>query len=250
MTLSAKDVMAAEQPITEADFVVAQLEIPIEAIEQAFKIAKANGVTTVLNPAPAIDLPKSLLTLTDIIIPNETEAAITEADFVVAQLEIPIEAIEQAFKIAKANGVTTVLNPAPAIDLPKSLLTLTDIIIPNETEAELLSGISITNQDNMKETVEYFFKLGISTILITLGNKVHIMPLRMNPTLFHPKVEAIDTTAAGDTFIGAFVSQLNKDLSNLEQAIQFANQASSLTVQRQGAQAAIPTRDEVINVYK
>ena len=178
------------------------------------------------------------------------EQPITEADFVVAQLEIPIEAIEQAFKIAKANGVTTVLNPAPAIDLPKSLLTLTDIIIPNETEAELLSGISITNQDNMKETVEYFFKLGISTILITLGeqgtyyateNESNIVPSY--------KVEAIDTTAAGDTFIGAFVSQLNKDLSNLEQAIQFANQASSLTVQRQGAQAAIP-RDEVINVYK
>ena len=114
------------------------------------------------------------------------EQPITEADFVVAQLEIPIEAIEQAFKIAKANGVTTVLNPAPAIDLPKSLLTLTDIIIPNETEAELLSGISITNQDNMKETVEYFFKLEFQQYLLRLGNKVHIMPLRMNPTLFHP----------------------------------------------------------------
>ena len=97
-----------------------------------------------------------------------------------------MEAIEQAFKIAKANGVTTVLNPAPAIDLPKSLLTLTDIIIPNETEAELLSGISITNQDNMKETVEYFFKLEFQQYLLRLGNKVHIMPLRMNPTLFHP----------------------------------------------------------------
>ena len=108
------------------------------------------------------------------------EQPITEADFVVAQLEIPIEAIEQAFKIAKANGVTTVLNPAPAIDLPKSLLTLTDIIIPNETEAELLSGISITNQDNMKETVEYFFKLEFQQYLLRLGNKVHIMPLRMN----------------------------------------------------------------------
>ena len=103
----------------------------------------------------------------------------------------------------------------------------------------------------MKETVEYFFKLGISTVLITLGeqgtyyateNEFNIVPSY--------KVKAIDTTAAGDTFIGAFVSQLNKDLSNLEQAIQFANQASSLTVQRQGAQAAIPTRDEVINVYK
>ena len=215
-----------------------------EETGQAFITVSEDGQNTILVYGGA----NMTLSAKDVM---AAEQPITEADFVVAQLEIPIEAIEQAFKIAKANGVTTVLNPAPAIDLPKSLLTLTDIIIPNETEAELLSGISITNQDNMKETVEYFFKLGISTILITLGeqgtyyateNESNIVPSY--------KVEAIDTTAAGDTFIGAFVSQLNKDLSNLEQAIQFANQASSLTVQRQGAQAAIPTRDEVINVYK
>lgn len=215
-----------------------------EETGQAFITVSEDGQNTILVYGGA----NMTLSAKDVM---AAEQPITEADFVVAQLEIPIEAIEQAFKIAKANGVTTVLNPAPAIDLPKSLLALTDIIIPNETEAELLSGISITNQDNMKETVEYFFKLGISTILITLGeqgtyyateNEFNIVPSY--------KVKAIDTTAAGDTFIGAFVSQLNKDLSNLEQAIQFANQASSLTVQRQGAQAAIPTRDEVINVYK
>ena len=215
-----------------------------EETGQAFITVSEDGQNTILVYGGA----NMTLSAEDVM---AAEQPITEADFVVAQLEIPIEAIEQAFKIAKANGVTTVLNPAPAIDLPKSLLALTDIIIPNETEAELLSGISITNQDNMKETVEYFFKLGISTILITLGeqgtyyateNESNIVPAY--------KVEAIDTTAACDTFIGAFVSQLNKDLSNLEQAIQFANQASSLTVQRQGAQAAIPTRDEVINVYK
>lgn len=78
------------------------------------------------------------------------------ADFVVAQLEVPFEAIEQAFKIARKQNITTVLNPAPAIELPKSLLELTDIIIPNETEAELLTGISINNESDMKETATYF----------------------------------------------------------------------------------------------
>ena len=166
-----------------------------EETGQAFITVSEDGQNTILVYGGA----NMTLSAKDVM---AAEQPITEADFVVAQLEIPIEAIEQAFKIAKANGVTTVLNPAPAIDLPKSLLTLTDIIIPNETEAELLSGISITNQDNMKETVEYFFKLGISTILITLGeqgtyyateNESNIVPSY--------KVEAIDTTAAGDTFI-------------------------------------------------
>ncbi|MDK6297818.1 ribokinase [Staphylococcus caprae] len=182
---------------------------------------------------------------------NHGEQAIREADFVVAQLEIPIEAIEQAFKIAKAHGVTTILNPAPAIDLPDSLLSLTDIIIPNETEAERLSGISIKNEADMQQTVDYFFERGISTVLITLGEQgtyfatqhdSHIVPAY--------QVKAIDTTAAGDTFIGAFVSRLEKDLSNLEDAIRFANQASSLTVQRKGAQASIPTYKEVTAQYQ
>ncbi|PAK71862.1 PfkB family carbohydrate kinase, partial [Lentilactobacillus parakefiri] len=106
---------------------------------------------------------------------------------------------------AKAHGVTTILNPAPAIDLPDSLLSLTDIIIPNETEAERLSGISIKNEADMQQTGDYFFERGISTVLITLGeqgtffatqHESHIVPAY--------QVKAIDTTAAGDTFIGAF----------------------------------------------
>ncbi|MDU5139368.1 ribokinase [Staphylococcus sp.] len=172
------------------------------------------------------------------------------ADFVVAQLEVPFEAIEQAFKIARKQNITTVLNPAPAIELPKSLLELTDIIIPNETEAELLTGISINNESDMKETATYFLELGISAVLITLGEQgtyyAYQEQYKMVPAF---NVKAIDTTAAGDTFIGAFLSELNKDLSNLESAIRLANQASSLTVQRKGAQASIPTRKEVEAEY-
>ncbi len=102
------------------------------------------------------------------------------ADFVVAQLEVPFEAIEQAFKIARKQNITTVLNPAPAIELPKSLLELTDIIIPNETEAELLTGISINNESDMKETATYFLDLGISAVLITLGSKARIVHIKNN----------------------------------------------------------------------
>lgn len=102
----------------------------------------------------------------------------------------------------------------------------------------------------MQQTVDYFFERGISTVLITLGEQgtyfatqhdSHIVPAY--------QVKAIDTTAAGDTFIGAFVSRLERDLSNLEDAIRFANQASSLTVQRKGAQASIPTYKEVTAQY-
>ena len=150
------------------------------------------------------------------------------ADFVVAQLEVPFEAIE----------------------LPKSLLELTDIIIPNETEAELLTGISINNESDMKETATYFLNLGISAVLITLGEQGTYCAYQEQYKIIPAcNVKAVDTTAAGDTFIGAFLSELNKDLSNLESAIRLANQASSLTVQRKGAQASIPTRKEVEAEY-
>ena len=102
----------------------------------------------------------------------------------------------------------------------------------------------------MKETATYFLDLGISAVLITLGEQgtycAYQEQYKMIPAC---NVKAVDTTAAGDTFIGAFLSELNKDLSNLESAIRLANQASSLTVQRKGAQASIPTRKEVEAEY-
>lgn len=209
---------------------------------QAFITVNAEGQNTiyVYGGANMTMTPEDVINATD---------AIINADFVVAQLEVPIPAIISAFEIAKAHGVTTVLNPAPAKALPNELLSLIDIIVPNETEAELLSGIKVTNEQSMKDNANYFLSIGIKTVLITLGKQgTYFATKNQSQHIEAYKVNAIDTTAAGDTFIGAFVSRLNKSQDNLADAIDFGNKASSLTVQKHGAQASIPLLEEVNQV--
>ncbi|HCZ3667570.1 TPA: ribokinase [Staphylococcus aureus] len=209
---------------------------------QAFITVNAEGQNTIYVYGGA----NMTMTPEDVI---NAKDAIINADFVVAQLEVPIPAIISAFEIAKAHGVTTVLNPAPAKALPNELLSLIDIIVPNETEAELLSGIKLTNEQSMKDNANYFLSIGIKTVLITLGKQgTYFATKNQSQHIEAYKVNAIDTTAAGDTFIGAFVSRLNKSQDNLADAIDFGNKASSLTVQKHGAQASIPLLEEVNQV--
>ncbi|HDB3769378.1 TPA: ribokinase [Staphylococcus aureus] len=209
---------------------------------QAFITVNAEGQNTIYVYGGA----NMTMTPEDVI---NAKDAIINADFVVAQLEVLIPAIISAFEIAKAHGVTTVLNPAPAKALPNELLSLIDIIVPNETEAELLSGIKVTNEQSMKDNANYFLSIGIKTVLITLGKQgTYFATKNQSQHIEAYKVNAIDTTAAGDTFIGAFVSRLNKSQDNLADAIDFGNKASSLTVQKHGAQASIPLLEEVNQV--
>ncbi|HDT6469905.1 TPA: ribokinase [Staphylococcus aureus] len=209
---------------------------------QAFITVNAEGQNTIYVYGGA----NMTMTPEDVI---NAKDAIINADFVVAQLEVPIPAIISAFEIAKAHGVTTVLNPAPAKALPNELLSLIDIIVPNETEAELLSGIKVTNEQSMKDNANYFLSIGIKTVLITLGKQgTYFATKNQSQHIEAYKVNAIDTTAAGDTFIGAFVSRLNKSQDNLADAIDFGNKASSLIVQKHGAQASIPLLEEVNQV--
>ncbi|HGZ9395083.1 TPA: ribokinase [Staphylococcus aureus] len=209
---------------------------------QAFITVNAEGQNTIYVYGGA----NMTMTPEDVI---NAKDAIINADFVVAQLEVPIPAIISAFEIAKAHGVTTVLNPAPAKALPNELLSLIDIIVPNETEAELLSGIKVTNEQSMKDNANYFLSIGIKTVLITLGKQgTYFATKNQSQHIEAYKVNAIDTTAAGDTFIGAFVSRLNKSQDNLADAIDFGNKASSLTVQKHGVQASIPLLEEVNQV--
>ncbi|HGN1498932.1 TPA: ribokinase [Staphylococcus aureus] len=209
---------------------------------QAFITVNAEGQNTIYVYGGA----NMTMTPEDVI---NAKDAIINADFVVAQLEVPIPAIISAFEIAKAHGVTTVLNPAPAKALPNELLSLIDIIVPNETEAELLSGIKVTNEQSMKDNANYFLSIGIKTVLITLGKQgTYFATKNQSQHIEAYKVNAIDTTAAGDTFIGAFVSRLNKSQDNLADAIDFGNKASSLTVQKHGAQSSIPLLEEVNQV--
>ena len=176
------------------------------------------------------------------------QALIAQADFVMAQFETPLAATIQAFEIARANRTITILNPAPATEaLSEELLQLTDIIVPNETEAANLTGIEITDETSMRAAADKFFALGVKVVIITLGSRgVFVARAGFDKIIPAVTVTAVDTTAAGDTFIGSLASELNADFSNLEAVIVYANRASALTVQKLGAFPSIPTRAEVV----
>lgn len=172
---------------------------------------------------------------------------ISTADFVVTELETPIPAAVAAFKLAHEAGRKTIFNPAPAQhELPKNLLNLTDLIVPNETESEMITGIKVTDQASMRASARYYHDLGIDNVIITLGDQGSFMSCQgvdqMVPAF---KVKALDTTAAGDTFIGALAAELRPDFTNIKAAVVYASKASSLTVQKLGAFPSIPTRQEV-----
>ena len=177
---------------------------------------------------------------------KDLDALMEEVDFLVTQFETPQEVALAAFKTAKAHDVITVLNPAPAKEILPELLAYTDVIAPNETESALLSGIEITDEASLVQTAQVFQAKGVTTTLITLGSKGAFFATKDDHGIVPAfKVKAVDTTAAGDTFLGALISQLDPTMTNLADAIRYAQRASSLTVQRMGAMPSIPTEAEV-----
>lgn len=175
-----------------------------------------------------------------------TDDLFKDCDFLIAQFETPQAVTEAAFKQAKAHGVTTILNPAPAKEILPELLAVTDVVIPNESESEVLTGIAVDSEAAMLETADYFKAHGVNNLLITLGSRgVFYCTPHGHGMVPAFKVKAVDTTAAGDTFIGALASQLATDLSNVADALVYAQRASSLTVQKMGAMPSIPTEAEV-----
>lgn len=181
---------------------------------------------------------------------ERAKSTITKSDFIISQFETPISATLKAFKLAKENSVITVLNPAPAKKINDELLKVTEIIAPNETESELITGIKVDDQESMIKTAEYFKKKGVQITLITLGSKgVFYSNGSLSQLIPAHKVRAIDTTGAGDTFIGAMASKLKSDFSNIALAINYGQQASSITVQGLGAQPSIPTKEEIEKQY-
>ncbi|MDG6235943.1 ribokinase [Glaesserella parasuis] len=176
---------------------------------------------------------------------EQHKSHIEQADILLMQLESPLQAVAKAAKIAKKAGVKVVLNPAPAQPLPDSLLSQIDIITPNETEAEILTGIKVTNEQTAAVAANYFHQLGIETVLITLGSKGLFYSEKGQGEIIPGfRVDAVDTTAAGDTFNGAFVTALLEGKSPKE-SIRFAHAAAAISVTRMGAQTAIPRREEI-----
>ncbi len=172
---------------------------------------------------------------------------IKESDFVIAQFESDLASTIKAFEVAHQAGVKTILNPAPAMrTVPEELLKTTDVIAPNETETEILTGIKVVDEESMQKAAAKLHALGIKVVLITIGSKGSFYSMDGQSGIVPAfKVKAVDTTAAGDTFIGALSTVLKPDFSNLVEAITYGNKASSLTVQRFGAQPSIPYKHEL-----
>jgi len=177
--------------------------------------------------------------------------AIEEADIVVMQLEIPIETIQYVCKIAKEKGKMVVLDPAPARnDLPEELFKDVDIIKPNETEIEILSGIEVKNEKDIIVGANKLLEKGVKTVIATLGGKGSILVEKEKLDHFQAiDVEVVDTTAAGDTFTAGLVIGLTEGKS-LEEAIKFGHVVSSMVVMKKGAQSSIPSMAEVKEIMR
>ncbi len=173
------------------------------------------------------------------------EEAIKTAKFVVLQLEIPMETVEKITEICSKYNVKVILNPAPAKILKEEVYKKTHILIVNETETEFLTGISITSKETCEKALDIFKKKGINNLIITMGAK-GVFAFYNNNIYFKKslKVNVVDTTSAGDSFIGGLCYMLDMDKS-FEQALDFGIKSAGLTVTKMGAQQSLPTLEEV-----
>jgi ribokinase len=176
---------------------------------------------------------------------QSVEKVIAHSSVVLMQMEIPVETVAYVARVAKENNVPVVLNPAPACALPDSLLRNISIITPNETEAEILTGIKVTGIETAEKAARALNGKGINTVIVTLGAK--------GALIFHEDVfthvpgiavSAVDTTAAGDVFNGALVVALSEGRA-IQEAVSFACKAAAISVTRLGAQASAPHKKEI-----
>ncbi|MDD8915527.1 ribokinase, partial [Escherichia coli] len=172
-------------------------------------------------------------------------SVIKKADALLMQLESPLDSVLKAAQVAKQESVQVILNPAPAQALPDELLSLVDIITPNETETEYLTGVKVIDDESAQRASNILHDKGIETVLITLGSRgVWVSQNNQGTMVPAFKVTAIDTIAAGDTFNGAFITALLEGLPMMK-AIKFAHAAAAIAVTRAGAQPSVPWRHEI-----
>lgn len=170
---------------------------------------------------------------------------VIEASALLMQLESPLDTVIAAAKIAKEHNTQVILNPAPACELPDELLSRVDIITPNETEAEKLTGINVDNNEDAARAAKALHDKGIATVIITLGSKgVWLSQNGEGKLVAGFRVKAVDTIAAGDTFNGALVTALLEG-KQMDSAVRFAHAAAAIAVTRPGAQPSVPWRKEI-----
>jgi ribokinase len=176
----------------------------------------------------------------------EKVSMIATAGIILMQLEIPMETIVAAAKTAKSNSQKVILNPAPAQPLQDELLKDLFLITPNETEATLLTSVSVTDEATASEAAAVFISKGVQNVIITMGRKgAFFQNSNLKFTIPAPNVKPIDTTAAGDTFNGAIAVAIIEGM-DWTSAVKFAVMAASISVTRMGAQTSVPFRNELI----
>ena len=174
------------------------------------------------------------------------DAVLQAAEVIVCQLEVPMDTVGYALKRGRELGKTVILNPAPASGpLPADWYACIDYLIPNESEASALSGVPVDSLDSAKVAATHLLKAGAGKVIVTLGSQGALFADGQGfEHLLAPKVQAVDTTAAGDTFVGGFAAALASGQSEAE-AIRFGQVAAALSVTRAGAQPSIPTLHDV-----
>ncbi len=178
---------------------------------------------------------------------DKCRKSIEDAGILLMQFEIPMETVEYAAEIANKAGLKVIINPAPASHISDDLLKNTYMLIPNMTEAEIISGIKVTGWESAKRAADIIHEKGADIVIITLGSLGAL--LKIDGTYYEIpveiKVKAVDTTAAGDTFCGALCVAISEGMPVTE-AIRFANRAAGITVTKMGAQVSIPYRKDIV----
>ena len=181
---------------------------------------------------------------------EKNHVAIQDSDLLLMQLETPMEGIEKAIDIANKSKTKIILNPAPAKPLSDEILNSLYLITPNETEAEILTGIKVINEETANEAANILLEKGVDNVIITLGENGAFFADKNErycvPTM---KVKTVDTVAAGDTFNGALTVALSQSMT-MKESIRFANIAAAISVTKNGAQPSIPDLDTVMASFK
>jgi len=176
-------------------------------------------------------------------------ASFSDFSLLLLQLEIPTPTVLSAATLAKQNGVRVILNPAPAKELLNELISLADYLIPNETELSLLTGMKVNDIPSTEKAAHTLLNKGAKNVIVTLGSKgAFIVNDETNTHVETYKVDVVDTTAAGDAFIGGFASML--DSSNLLDAVRYGCACGALATTKFGAQPSLPTQEEVDEFIK